>query len=89
MEKFRKILLCYALLLTVTGIYFDILSQQKTPYLGLLNLAFSVANFTIIGFLLHHWDQTRRWNAAIEDADPATETQTQTQPQPEPVLAAG
>jgi hypothetical protein len=87
MEKNKKILLGYALLLTITGSYFDIFSHQKTPFLGLLNLAFAVVNFTIIGVLLYQWDKVRRWNEAIAAAEAAAQTPAQTPSAPVP--AAG
>jgi len=82
-EKFKKILLCYALLLAVTGIYFDFISHQKPPHLGIINFTLSLINLSVIGILLYHWEKIRKWNAAIDHAGSAPESQ------PENILAAG
>lgn len=83
MKKFKKILLCYAVVLAVTAFYADFLSHQKLPYLQNVNFALSVLNFTIIGILFYHWDKVRRWNLVIEH------TEENPAPDPENALAAG
>jgi hypothetical protein len=83
MKKFKKILLCYAVLLAVIAFYADFLSHQKLPYLQGINFALSVLNFTLIGILLFHWDKVRRWNLVIEH------TEENPEPEAENVLAAG
>ncbi len=83
MKKFKKILLCYAVLLAVAAFYANFLSHQKLPFLHGINFALSVLNFTLIGILLYHWDKVRRWNLEIEHAEENAE------PEAENVLAAG
>ncbi|BAU52606.1 hypothetical protein [Mucilaginibacter gotjawali] len=83
MKKFKKILLCYAVVLAVAAFYADFLSHQKLPYLQVINFALSILNFTLIGILLYHWDKVRRWNLEIEHAVENAE------PEPENALAAG
>jgi hypothetical protein len=72
-EKFKKILLCYAILLAAAAIYFDFISRQKLPHLGIINFTFSVLNFTVIGILLYHWEKVRKWNMEIEQAEAESE----------------
>lgn len=58
--------MCYAALMAITAIYFDFLSKDKLPHLGIINFGLSVINFTIIGYLLYHWDKVRKYNLEID-----------------------
>ncbi|MDR3693049.1 hypothetical protein [Mucilaginibacter sp.] len=87
MKKYKKVLLCYAVLLTIAGVYANFLSNQRPPYLAIINFALSVLNFTLIGTLLYQWDKVRRWNLEIEHAEGNPEPEPE--PETEPALAAG
>jgi len=67
-DRFKRILLGYAMLLAVTGIYVNFISNHKPPHLTIINFSFTILNLSIIGLLLYQWDKVRRWNMEVEQA---------------------